>query len=1470
VMVKYLVLVLGQKWREEGLCEEATEALVGVVRGDPCVDVRLAGIHQICDLVHSQKVGGGEKGGDGDGGLIAGCLLRAVGNRVSSKHKTERRNAVTGLAHIFYRRYILDKLKTVQCGGDDCDITVIMNAINETCSFGFTLDSKDSKASSGGGSTVHDDKELHLNDGNDKYKFIPRLVFESACFPDATDPEMRNRVIQIVDDVLLGSGNANTNNKEEGIKREPLTLTSRAVGLAIIMNSLQMFDKKGTPGTDNSNAFKWMRSLLCQRAHLQHAVSSYVKARSATERCTQGSEERMTADASAIQKLELVASLSAPLSQNLTPGSSPDDLPTVLNKFHTARDKHIFRLLASISLPNHSPQARVRVFEELPKRTNRLGVSTASWTKCLARRTAMGNYVNVEIITHCILLAQEAFRDGDFPVAMVFLNCVKMAVAIFPILGGNKECFGTLVELFSECRGSRTAELKKEIEKSGIVTVLSGILATAASARGVRVNKAAISSKTSSVRDVGLDPDLQSELIRLCTKDGTPEQARHAIFTLAALAKKDADKTAPDCVDEKEKAIFMQVLKSLTSPSRLSISTDIKDNSKLLCALTTLTAIVECAPSIFCSGTRHERAIRFTLETVLLGRGHATDGAGESGSDIEALDEEEECDRSESGNDLDPHVSSSRRRSSMKGFGKSGNVMNDLSTILSSPCRRACAAIDFLVGHIRSTIIYSNQPAQSKSGRGDIKLPSSQHILSVFNILINIIQDSGLPPSSRDRRECKGTKERAALRESATLNLLRLCDSRLKLESKYLSTKMWHILGGCFLDEEKSVRGSIMNELSMMLKGTGKYRDGFLGTAPSLRFLALTALCADNDQHAQGHLLLNGYAANVGRHSINIKSAALTCISSLRQTCEATSVQCRAISRKAERNFDNKLKMKLMPEFALPFAFHILAFRPETPSAGDLSSTKKGLENNENKGESRANEEGQHKMLQKRLRWLLEPLVQSLGESADNISFLLRQAEILGNKYMPIESSQTVYTSPAISSPNDSPDKLSLSPLELAPTPIKTHESPHSSKCDELSTSKLKIICTTARQVLLKFVKKDVNLTPYPGAMQIPRHLYARTLLPRLEVREPENKRKDKDKRSSSLNEKRKTTIEENSPSLGQRKKRAIDGQDLVLEKGSKVRCSPDIGDSPKEGNDNDTSFTSWDMADKNDVLPIGDDTLFQKNGEKGLSPIPQSNSPSSTPSSGITQNYIESESGPAKVRTTNSSRKSDNLSPKASNANRNDMTPESLNYMSASELPGEDPWQSPLFSRDSISPSKKRRREKVTDSKTKKKKSSPVPILMDTQKKETKQTAIKSVRSTSRRGAVDNFEFMENDKIVHSPTIKVKAGGQQKNSTRQRLKKTTVNKLSKKSISVTPKKPQASSPNSFQSESTENGVMTKKKPITNGGVPLQKNQKKKKYTPKARKSKVTRTSLTPLDSAASSQSTRRRSSRNQSRVISS
>ena len=46
--------------------------------------------------------------------------------------------------------------------------------------------------------------------------------------------------------------------------------------------------------------------------------------------------------------------------------------------------------------------------------------------------------------------------------------------------------------------------------------------------------------------------------------------------------------------------------------------------------------------------------------------------------------------------------------------------------------------------------------------------------------------------------------------------------------------------------------------------------------------------------------------------------------------------------------------------------------------------------------------ESHHRVLRKRLRMFYEALVQSLGESADNISFLLRMAEDVGKCFVPI------------------------------------------------------------------------------------------------------------------------------------------------------------------------------------------------------------------------------------------------------------------------------------------------------------------------------------------------------------------------------------------------------------------------------------------------------------------------------------
>ncbi len=192
-----------------------------------------------------------------------------------------------------------------------------------------------------------------------------------------------------------------------------------------------------------------------------------------------GTEEHLAAEAEAFEQLEMVAALSAPL-----PGlsSSPSDIRPVLEKLHTAKDKHIFRILATIATPDHSASARIRAFDELPKRTKSLGDSTAAWVKSLARRCAMGNFLNAEVVQNCIILSQECFVSGDIAESAEFLSCVKTAVDVYPSLGAGKEGFETLQELFNECRAA-SGQTKKLVEDYNMVTTLSGILAKVAPAR---------------------------------------------------------------------------------------------------------------------------------------------------------------------------------------------------------------------------------------------------------------------------------------------------------------------------------------------------------------------------------------------------------------------------------------------------------------------------------------------------------------------------------------------------------------------------------------------------------------------------------------------------------------------------------------------------------------------------------------------------------------------------------------------------------------------------------------------------------------------------------------------------------------------------------------------------------------------------------------------------------------------------
>ena len=507
----------------------------------------------------------------------------------------------------------------------------------------------------------------------------------------------------------------------------------------------------------------------------------------------------------------------------------------------------------------------------------------------------------------------------------------------------------------------------------------------------------------------------------------------------------------------------------------MTLTSGSSHNAKIISILSALAALAECAPALFepdGRGARKggEKAIKFALETCLLGRGPSADEEPES----EASDDDEQL-----SDDEIVKETPKRRRSQKSGGSVSKNMTPDgtVSALedetLSLTCRRLCAAIEFLVAYIRYSM-------GTKSKAPD------ELVEQTFSVLCQIIQDGGLPPSSHDRRECKSRQDRAALRKCAAIHLFRLCDGRLKLEKDFLTPERWHILAQSLLDEERSVRDGVMEELSMMLIGGGEYgKDISCGrpSPPSLRFVAMVTLCIDVD-HGAGHSGANANAANVGKRSLTVKTAAMQGISNLRKIADTFLAQCRSRGAAAEHRFESCYKMMLMPEYSVPYALHLLSFRRETPSAGGYNGsglTQPSTQPDEEEAFVSVDEENQHKVLRKRLKWLFEPLVHSLGDGADNISFLLRMVDLLGNNYQPkaFNGGSQVASSP-------------MSPNSLLSEENVEQETDTARKSAALGAAKLKTICVAAREVLLSFVKKDVNLTPYPGAIQLPGNLFGR------------------------------------------------------------------------------------------------------------------------------------------------------------------------------------------------------------------------------------------------------------------------------------------------------------------------------------------------------------------------------------------
>jgi hypothetical protein len=99
---------------------------------------------------------------------------------------------------------------------------------------------------------------------------------------------MRDRVNQIIDDVILGPYKAVDDSDSSGSRKKILTPTSRAVGFSMILDSCRHDD-----GTLDADALRQLQGLLVQKSNLQTALKGYIEARSRVKDFDQGELSRV-------------------------------------------------------------------------------------------------------------------------------------------------------------------------------------------------------------------------------------------------------------------------------------------------------------------------------------------------------------------------------------------------------------------------------------------------------------------------------------------------------------------------------------------------------------------------------------------------------------------------------------------------------------------------------------------------------------------------------------------------------------------------------------------------------------------------------------------------------------------------------------------------------------------------------------------------------------------------------------------------------------------------------------------------------------------------------------------------------------------------------------------------------------------------------------------------------------------------
>lgn len=280
-MVKHLCKILPHPAGEA--VDDANRALIGML-GDPALEVRQLAIYEVTDAIYRKNLSPATAGM-----AVSPELLGAVASRISSKFSEERRYAITGLAQVYYRHYVQDRLQPIQdssrhAAGSDSDLSVVLSTLRRNC---HHLGAGKLHASGNKRRRLGDVPDAPGTDP-DVYRIIPRKILEAVCVDDSLDPETRSRVVQVVDEVLLGSELSSKSHKR-------LTTTARAVGLVLILDSLvdsgDEDDRRHHESgwfREGSNAFKYVQHLFGQRSALQASLRQYLDARAAARELEPG------------------------------------------------------------------------------------------------------------------------------------------------------------------------------------------------------------------------------------------------------------------------------------------------------------------------------------------------------------------------------------------------------------------------------------------------------------------------------------------------------------------------------------------------------------------------------------------------------------------------------------------------------------------------------------------------------------------------------------------------------------------------------------------------------------------------------------------------------------------------------------------------------------------------------------------------------------------------------------------------------------------------------------------------------------------------------------------------------------------------------------------------------------------------------------------------------------------------------